>query len=222
MQGHLHSKHGSEMAQEYKTIAKPGKGECEEKRSRFLGEAYPVTTEEEIRGILDRVRKQYYDARHHCYAWVLGEDSGSRRASDDGEPQGTAGAPILKVLEGSGCTNALIVVTRYFGGTLLGTGGLVRNYTQAAKAALSDSGIVVRRAGGELELTLDYPLLEPAKYALSREGITPFDVRYSDRVAMKIIVPLESEEAVRKALEGLGYGRIGITVLNRDFYDFLH
>ena len=116
----------------YYTIQKTGHGEYEEKRSRFLGEAIPVQSEEEVQEHLTRIRKQYYDARHHCSAYVLGEKKDRKKASDDGEPQGSAGLPILNVIEGAGCTGILIVVTRYFGGTLLGTGGLVRAYTNAA------------------------------------------------------------------------------------------
>lgn len=134
----------------YYTIDHPGYGEYEEKKSRFLGEALPVTSEEEVRTELARIRKKYYEARHHCYAYVIGGVPGNtvqgnatiRRSSDDGEPSGTAGAPILSVIDGKACSNVLIVVTRYFGGTLLGTGGLVRSYTKAASLALENAGIV--------------------------------------------------------------------------------
>ena len=101
-----------------------------------------MQSEEEVQEHLTRIRKQYYDARHHCSAYVLGEKKDRKKASDDGEPQGSAGLPILNVIEGAGCTGILIVVTRYFGGTLLGTGGLVRAYTNAAKVALADAGPV--------------------------------------------------------------------------------
>ncbi len=110
-------------------ITSPGYGGVEEKNSRFLSEALFVDSEEAARSELARVRKQYYDARHHCSAWIIGPGGETVRSGDDGEPAGTAGRPILEVIRGAGVTNAMVVVTRYFGGTLLGTGGLVRAYT---------------------------------------------------------------------------------------------
>ena len=112
-------------------ITSPGYGGVEEKNSRFLSEALFVDSEEAARSELARVRKQYYDARHHCSAWIIGPGGETVRSGDDGEPAGTAGRPILEVIRGAGVTNAMVVVTRYFGGTLLGTGGLVRAYTAA-------------------------------------------------------------------------------------------
>ena len=125
------------MDNQYKTIIESGSGEYIEKKSRFIGELVPVSSEEEAFAYLDAVRKKHYNASHHCFAYVLGEKNQTERASDDGEPSGTAGRPILHVLEGEEICNALIVVTRYFGGTLLGTGGLTRAYTAAAKAAVA-------------------------------------------------------------------------------------
>ena len=115
-----------------------GTGEYEEKRSRFIGEIFPVTGEDEAKARITAVRKKYPDARHHCWAWVLPD--GAFRWSDDGEPGGTAGAPMLEVLRGANVFGALCVVTRYFGGTLLGSGGLVRAYSKAASLALADAG----------------------------------------------------------------------------------
>ena len=115
-----------------------GRGEYEEKRSRFIGEIFPVTGEEEARAAIASVKKQYPDARHHCWAWILPD--GAYRWSDDGEPGGTAGAPMLEVLRGAGVFGVLCVVTRYFGGTLLGSGGLVRAYSRAAALSLADAG----------------------------------------------------------------------------------
>ncbi|MBO4872538.1 MAG: YigZ family protein [Lachnospiraceae bacterium] len=120
----------------YLLLMYPAEGEYESKRSRFLARAVPVRSEEEAAAVLSARRKEHYAARHHCYAYVLGPKNETVRFSDDGEPSGTAGKPILETLLGSGLHNALVVVTRYFGGTLLGTGGLVRAYAAAAKAAL--------------------------------------------------------------------------------------
>ena len=119
----------------YYTIYRGGSGEVVEKKSRFIGEARAVSSEEEAAAFVEEIRKKYYDARHHCFAYVIGTDGKQMRAADDGEPQGTAGRPMLEVLTGKGLANAMVVVTRYFGGTVLGTGGLVRCYTAAAQAA---------------------------------------------------------------------------------------
>ncbi len=119
----------------YKTIYENGEGEVIEKKSRFIAIAAPVQSEEEATAFVESIRKKYWDARHHCYAYILGEKKEIRRMSDDGEPTGTAGKPILDLIEGGDLTNTIIVVTRYFGGTLLGTGGLARAYSSAARAA---------------------------------------------------------------------------------------
>lgn len=205
---------------EYYTIRGCGSGIYEEKKSRFIGQAFPVTTNEEIREILSKVRGKYYDARHHCYAYVLGADRMDRKASDDGEPSGTAGLPILKVLDGAMAANVLVVVTRYFGGTLLGTGGLTRAYTEAAKAAVADAGLARMREGEVLTLTMDYALLDQVSYLLKQKGIAGTDLEYTDRVSMKITVPLSETGEIRKALEGAGYGRIVITSSGRGYFGF--
>ena len=124
------------MAEPYVILAETGNGYYEEKRSRFPAAAYPVRSEEEAAALIAAEKKKTYDARHHCWAYVLGPNRETVRFSDDGEPSGTAGKPILEVLLGRGVRDALIIVTRYFGGTLLGTGGLVRAYTAASQDAL--------------------------------------------------------------------------------------
>ena len=129
------------MIETYNTILQEGQDEIVEKKSRFIGYAVPVSSEEEAYAFVEKIRKQHYDARHNCYAFAIGSENTLLRFSDDGEPQGTAGKPILEVITGNAVVNICIVVTRYFGGTLLGTGGLVRAYTEAAKLALSDAGI---------------------------------------------------------------------------------
>ncbi len=204
----------------YYTIQRIGRGEYEEKRSRFLGEAIPISMEEEAAEHLSRIRKQYYDARHHCSAYVLGENRDRKRASDDGEPQGTAGLPILNVLEGAECTGVLIVVTRYFGGTLLGTGGLVRAYTNAAKAALEAAGPVCMQEGEILELGMDYSFLSPVRYYLEKEGIKNCGTEYMDRVLQRIVVPAGSVEKVRDGLRELSKDKIQVNSVEKGFYGF--
>src|SRR5699024_9601171 len=120
---------GGKAMEAYRTVCGYGTGEIVEKKSRFIAEVFPVVSGDEVSGHIEKIKKEYWDARHHCWAYVIGQNPGTERMSDDGEPAGTAGKPILEVIRGRGLTDVLIVVTRYFGGTLLGTGGLVRAYT---------------------------------------------------------------------------------------------
>ena len=129
--------------QAYKTIATSETVEIIEKKSKFIAHVFPVQTQEEAEGHIQKLKKQYWDAAHNCYAYQLGEKSEIQRFSDDGEPQGTAGKPILEVLKGENLTNVLVVVTRYFGGTLLGTGGLVRAYGRTAKEGVIKANIIL-------------------------------------------------------------------------------
>lgn len=204
----------------YYTIQKKGYGEYEEKKSRFLGEAIPVQSEEEIQEELTRIRKHYYDARHHCSAYVLGEKRDRKKASDDGEPQGSAGLPILNVIEGAQCTGILIVVTRYFGGTLLGTGGLVRAYTSAAKAALADAGPVCMQEGEILELSMDYSYLDPVRYYLEQESIRSKGIEYTERVTQKVVVPAAQVPELEQKMRELSGGKIVVHSLEKGYYGF--
>lgn len=161
---------------ERKKPAGYGAGEYEEKRSRFIGELFPVTAEEEARGLIAAVRKKYPDARHHCWAWVLPD--GSFRWSDDGEPGGTAGAPICDILRGAGVYGALCVVTRYFGGTLLGSGGLVRAYSKAAALALGDAGTEPDPDKRLLVLTVPWESTDRVHRLVREYGGTLLDADY--------------------------------------------
>lgn len=204
----------------YYTIRQTGRGEYEEKKSRFLGEAIPVQTAAEASAQLERIRKRYYDARHHCSAYVLGEKRDVKKASDDGEPSGTAGLPILKVIEGLQCTNVIVVVTRYFGGTLLGTGGLTRAYTAAAKLAMEAAGPVKMQPGEILELHIDYSLLNTVQHYLNREGIRTLEAEYADSVVCRIAVPAPMTENVRARMQALSGGRMPVETLERGYYGF--
>ena len=206
------------MAGEYLTIRGSGKGEYTEKKSRFLGLALHVESEEEAAGYLEKIRKQYYDARHNCYAWIIGEQKEKIRSSDDGEPSGTAGQPILKVLEGSGCTNVMIIVTRYFGGTLLGTGGLVRAYTRASREALEDAELVRMCLCERFTVTIDYSFLDRVMYYLRQAGIAPDDTLYSDRVGIVLTVRADLAQGVRERITTLTGGGALFEEVGRDFY----
>ena len=206
------------MAGEYLTIKGTGTGEYVEKKSRFLGLALHVESEEEAAAHLERIRKQYYDARHNCYAWIIGEQKEKIRSSDDGEPSGTAGQPILKVLEGSGCTNIMIIVTRYFGGTLLGTGGLVRSYTKAARDALEDAVLVRMCLCDLFTVTIEYSFLDKVLYFLRQEEISPDDQIYSDKVGLVLITPADRTGKIRERILSITNGSALFEDAGQDFY----
>ncbi len=153
----------------YTTLGAFGKGEFEDRRSTFIGSAAHVGSEEEAREFVAGIKKKYSDARHNAWAYMMAEGN-IARFSDDGEPQGTAGAPILGVIKGSGAVDCAVVVTRYFGGILLGTGGLVRAYAEAAKLAVEDAGVAVYREYAEMSLTVSYSEYQRLSPELTRLG----------------------------------------------------
>jgi uncharacterized YigZ family protein len=191
-------------------IYRSGTGELEEKKSRFLGFVYGVESEEAVALVLEEMRKKYWDARHVCYAYVLGERGEQQRFSDDGEPSGTAGKPMLDVLTGAAVTNALVVVVRYFGGVLLGTGGLVRAYSGAAKDALEHAVIITRQAGKELCISLDYTAFGKVQYLLNQEELTISETTYADNVLLKLPVPMEDLERIKKKIMDITNGTADI------------
>ena len=185
------------MSVKYREIYRGGEAEITEKKSRFIASAAFVRTEEEALDFIESIRKKYWDARHHCFAYVLGERGQQVRCSDDGEPGGTAGKPMLDVLLGDGVRNIVVVVTRYFGGTLLGTGGLVRAYSAATQAGLSSSVIITRIPGIKLYVSTDYTGLGKIQYTLGQRGIQILDSAYTDKVELEILVPQEEVPAVK-------------------------
>ena len=163
--------------------------------------------------MLFRSKKRYWDARHHCYAYIIGEQGETVRYSDDGEPSGTAGRPILEVLTGSGIRNLTLVVTRYFGGTLLGTGGLVRAYTQAAQAGLADSRVAVMRYGHTLTVETDYNGIGKIQYLLGQRGIPIEDSVYTEQVTVRFHVPCEEKDKLIKDITEAtaGAAKVGVS-----------
>lgn len=186
--------------QSYKTVKQYGEGEIEEKKSRFLGKIKPVSTEEEAIAFIESIKKQYWDARHNCYAFIIGENSESIRCSDDGEPSGTAGKPMLEVLQNNGLKNVVAVVTRYFGGTLLGTGGLVRAYTQATQAALEEAQVATMTLMSVLEIQTDYNAIGKIKYMFAQADTLVMGEEYGVDVAVTIAVPLSEKETMQKKI----------------------
>ena len=185
-----------------------GASEYMEKQSRFLGLITPVTTEAEARARLEAVKKQEYDARHNCWAYIL--HSGQKRYSDDGEPQGTAGIPMLEVFRRAGVTNVVCVVTCYFGGVLLGTGGLLRAYTAAAADALADAGISVVRRWLACEVSMPYALYEPVRAAVAALGGVVQETQYAAAVTLCALLPEEAGEAFAAQVRDLTAGRCAV------------
>ena len=195
----------------YRTVLQNGEGVYEEKKSVFYGACFPVKSEEEALRLLQAEKRRYPDARHHVYAYILTEGN-LLRYSDDREPQGTAGMPILDLLRKSGITDVLMVVTRYFGGTLLGTGGLVRAYTAAAKEALSAAGIAEGKQMTVFSLRLsysDHPRVQP----LLSGNVTVNGVEYAEGVEVCGMIPSEEYDAFEKKLGDATAGRACSTVI---------
>lgn len=202
----------------YKVLKKGGSGEITEKKSRFIATLSPVESEEEAAAFVESVRKKYWDARHNCSAFVLGERAQITRCSDDGEPSGTAGKPMLEVLLGAELRNAAVVVTRYFGGTLLGTGGLVRAYTQAVQAGLEECTIVTMRYGTRLRLMTDYNGIGKIQYILGQRGLDIGESEYTDNVSIQLFVPQEECSALCKELTEATAGRVKIEELEKKYF----
>ena len=192
----------------YTLLAAHSDFELTEKKSRFLAEAIPVTGEEEILAELERIRKLHYNARHHCYAYCYGERYENTRISDDGEPTGTAGKPIFDVLSGAQVTNCLIVVTRYFGGTLLGTGGLVRAYGGAAKGALDAAQFIQRLPAKLFKVEADYDQWGKLQYFLGQQELIPTEQEFGTGVTFNVTVRDERTDGFLKGITELSAGRI--------------
>ena len=192
----------------YRVLLEGGEGEIVEKKSRFIATVRKRETEEEAVAFIEEMKKKYWDARHNCSAFVIGSRGELTRCSDDGEPGGTAGRPMLEVLLGEGIRNIVVVVTRYFGGVLLGTGGLVRAYTQAVKAGLENSVIGSMCYGCELEVVTDYNGIGKIQYLLGQRGITPTDSSYTDVVTLRLVIPMQMEEELSKAMVEATCGKV--------------
>ena len=191
---------------EYNLPTGYGTAEFVEKKSRFIGEIWPVSTEEEARQRVADVKKKYHDARHSCWCFLLRD--GTIRYSDDGEPQGTAGQPMLEVFSRAGITDCVCVVTRYFGGVLLGTGGLVRAYTRSAKDALDAAGITVERLWDRLLVPCSYGQFEKVRQETQWHGGVIEDTDYGADIMLTVLTPEGSTQAYLEGLTELSAGTI--------------
>lgn len=188
------------MIEKYNTIMDSGQDEIIEKKSRFIGYAVPVKSEEEAYAFIESIKKKHYDARHNCFAFAIGNENTLYRFSDDGEPQGTAGKPILEVITGRNVTDICIVVTRYFGGTLLGTGGLVRAYTEAAKLALDDAGVKTMELVKVTRITTNYNDSGKIQYLLNSNHIHIENTEYTSNVVLEAYIPVNSYGYLEKQI----------------------
>ena len=186
-----------------------------EKRSRFIGYVQPVETEEQARECIARIKKQHYDARHNCWCYLIG--SGTVRYSDDGEPQGTAGQPMLNVFQRENVTNVVCVVTRYFGGILLGAGGLTRAYSKGARDALSAAGVAVMGAWARLRVPCTYALFERVKLEIESSGGVVDDVAYGADVSLMVSLPADRTVGLRQRLTELSAGGIAVETLSEEY-----
>lgn len=184
----------------YKTLYQGGVGEIVEKKSRFIATVEKIETEEEALAFIAKMKKQYWDARHNCYAFVAGKNHELQRCSDDGEPNGTAGRPMLEVLLREDIHNIVVVVTRYFGGTLLGTGGLVRAYQKSVQEGLANSIIIERLQGQRLDIHTDYNGIGKIQYITAQQSVFVLDTEYTDKVVVKLVVPIEKMQALQEAV----------------------
>lgn len=201
---------------EYLTPLEAATSEFTEKRSTFRSDIFLVETEAEAKARLEEVRKKHHDARHHCWCYRL--RSGLERYSDDGEPQGTAGQPMLNVFQRENVTNVLCVVTRYFGGILLGAGGLTRAYARGAKDALDAAGIAVNRLWSKVEILCPYPLFERLKLLIASKGGQVSDTAYTADVLVTAMFPAGEVENFRLALQELSNGSVGCEVTGQAFF----
>lgn len=190
------------MDKQYKTVYEGGEGEIIEKKSRFIATVIPCEDEETALQFIEATKKKYWDARHNCSAYTIGLNHELERCSDDGEPQKTAGRPMLDVLINEGIHNVCVVVTRYFGGVLLGTGGLVRAYQAATKEGLSNSTIITKQYGKKIRIVTDYNGIGKLQYIVAVNGYTMLSADYTDVVIARIMVtPSEQEGFIKKVTE---------------------
>ena len=193
----------------------PAESEFVEKRSRFISHIWPVESEEQAQQYIKEMKARYYDARHNCWCYRIGH--AIARYSDDGEPQGTAGQPMLKVLEREEVTNVCCVVTRYFGGILLGAGGLTRAYSKGAKDALAASGIAVMGAWARVKVPCTYPLFQRVKLEIESANGVVDDVQYGADVVLAVSLPAEQTEGLQHRLTELSAGGIVVEVLSEEY-----
>ncbi len=206
------------MIESFRTVYEGGTGEIIEKKSRFIATILPVETENSALEFIEQIKKKHWNAAHNCSAYVIGLRDEIQRCSDDGEPSKTAGRPILDVLLGEGIHNVVVVVTRYFGGTLLGTGGLVRAYQGAAKEGLKNCVIIEKLCGIKVQIITDYNGIGKFEYIASQMGITVLNTEYTDIVIISALIPIQILNGFKKKFIEATNGKAQIDELETVYY----
>lgn len=195
-----------------KILIEAGVGEYEEKKSKFIAHLKKIDSEDDAITYINELKKEYWDARHNCYAFIMGNRNEVQRFSDDGEPGGTAGKPILDVIADSGIHNIVMVVTRYFGGVLLGTGGLVRAYQKSSIDAIEKSIVIDKMSGVRINVTTDYTGIGKLQYLVATLEATEMNTEYGENVIMDVIVPTQNYE---KFVESITEATSGKAVIEK-------
>ena len=202
----------------YTTVRNYGEDRFIEKKSEFIGYAKRCENEEEAKAFINEIKAMHKQATHNCYAYVIGENMGIQRYSDDGEPQGTAGIPILEVMKKSNVTDCAIVVTRYYGGILLGAGGLTRAYTKGASIAIKAAKVVEKVKGQKLLFTMEYDMLGKIQYIFNEKNWHIEDIEYTDKVVLTTISEVSIVEEIEKEITEASSGKILISKEDEDIY----
>ena len=204
----------------YKTLLQEANDEYIVNKSRFIGSAAPVETPEQALAFLDKIRQQYKDATHNCYAYIIGKNAGIMRYSDDGEPGGTAGMPIIEVMKARGVVDCAVVVTRYFGGILLGAGGLVRAYSHSTALAIEQAQVQIMLPCHPVLLQADYSLYGKIAYALPKTDLIQKNVTFEDQVRMELLVRDTILPELQKQLIDLTGNQIQLQIGDKEYADF--
>lgn len=204
----------------FDTIKEKVETQIIEKKSKFIATMYPVTSKEEVENRIKQIRKQYFDAKHHCVAYRIIEELGiQERCSDDGEPSGTAGAPMLALLRGSQLCNTLVVVTRYFGGILLGTGGLVRAYSQATQKAIQQATKIRQKEGKQMQITISYSEIESFRYYCRKNNIEIVQESYTNNAIFLVEISNEELDIMVNGIDKLNFNMIKMEEIGNKYID---
>ncbi len=210
------------MLERYKTILNEAQAEIIEKKSKFIATVKPISSEDDAREFIDIIKKKYWDATHNTFAYQLGENNEIRRSSDDGEPSGTAGKPILNILTEGNIKNTIIIVTRYFGGTLLGTGGLIRAYGKAAKEGILNAGIFEMVLYNKFSVKGDYTLSGKIQYEILQQNNIIYETFYTDIVEYIVFVEKLKVDKFLKSIINISNAKASITDLGLKYGTFVN
>lgn len=206
------------MSNNFKTIQEQYEAEVIEKKSKFIANIFYIENKEQAEEIIKQTEKKYFDARHNCYAYIVIENKNKlEKCSDNGEPSGTAGPPILNILKKNELANVLIIVTRYFGGILLGTGGLVRAYSEATTKVLQKAVIINKKLGEQLKIIVEYKEIEKLKYYCKKQNIRITDEKYTDNVEFIIETTIEKSELLKTNKDKLNFKILKIDIISQKY-----